>query len=36
MVLPACKLKVNKKTQQIEIESYQNPWKLSNFIVSND
>ncbi|MGC2198274.1 MAG: hypothetical protein WA628_26625 [Terriglobales bacterium] len=35
-VLPACKLKVDKKTQQIEIETYQNPWKLSNFIVSND
>ncbi len=24
-VLPACKLKVDKKTQQIEIETYQNP-----------
>jgi len=35
-VLPACKLKVDKKTQQIEIETYQNPWKLSNFIISND
>jgi hypothetical protein len=35
-VLPACKLKVDKKTQQIEIETFQNPWKLSNFIVSND
>jgi hypothetical protein len=35
-VLPACKLKVDKKTQQIEIETYQNPWKLTNFIVSND
>jgi hypothetical protein len=35
-VLPACKLKVDKKTQQIEIETYQNPWTLSNFIVSND
>jgi hypothetical protein len=35
-VLPACKLTVDKKTQQIEIETYQNPWKLSNFIVSND
>jgi hypothetical protein len=27
---------VNKKTKQVEIETYQNPWKLSNFIVSND
>jgi hypothetical protein len=35
-VLPACKLKVDKKTQQIEIETYQNPRTLSNFIVSND
>ena len=35
-VLPACKLKVDKKTQQIEIETYQNPWDLNNFIVSND
>jgi hypothetical protein len=35
-VLPACKLTVDKKTQQIEIETYQNPWKLSNFIVTND
>jgi hypothetical protein len=35
-VLPACKLKVDKKTQQIEIETYQNPWKLNNFIVTND
>ena len=31
--LPACKLKVNKKTQQIEVESYQNPWKLTNLII---
>jgi len=35
-VLPACKLKVNKKTQQVEIENYQNPWKLSHLRVSND
>jgi hypothetical protein len=35
-VLPACKLTVDKKTQQIEIETYQNPWNLSNFIVTND
>ena len=32
-VLPACKLSVDKKTKQIEIETYQNPWKLTNFIV---
>jgi hypothetical protein len=35
-VLPACKLTVDKKTQQIEIETYQNPWKLTNLMVSND
>src|SRR6516164_864381 len=35
-VLPACKLTVNKKKQQVDIETYQNPWKLSNFIVSKD
>jgi hypothetical protein len=35
-VLPACKLTVDKKTQQIEIETYQNPWDLINFRVSND
>ena len=34
-VLPACKLTVDKKTQQIEIETYQNPWKLTNFMVSS-
>lgn len=32
--LPACKLKVNKKTQQIEVETYQNPWKLTNLRIS--
>ncbi len=35
-VLPACKLTVDKKTQQVEIETYQNPWELINFRVSND
>lgn len=35
-VLPACKLTMNKKTQQIEIETYQNPWKLTNFIISKE
>ncbi len=34
-VLPACKLKLDKK-QQVEIETFQNPWKLTNFIVHND
>jgi len=35
-VLPACRITVNKKKQLVEIETYQNPWKLSNFIISND
>lgn len=35
-VLPACKLTVDKKKQQVEIETYQNPWKLTNIMVSND
>jgi len=34
-VLPACKLKLDKK-QQVEIETFQNPWNLTNFIVHND
>jgi hypothetical protein len=35
-VLPACRITMDKKKQQVEIETYQNPWKLSNFIISND
>ena len=35
-VLPACKLTVNNKTKQIEIETYQNPWKLTNLMISDD
>jgi len=35
-VLPACKLKVNKKKQQVEVETYQNPWKLTHVQVSNN
>jgi len=35
-VLPACRLTVNKKKQQIEVETYQNPWTLTNFIISKD
>jgi len=31
-LLPACRLTVNKKKQQIEIETFQNPWELTNFI----
>ncbi len=32
-LLPACRLTVNKKKQQIEVETYQNPWNLTNFII---
>jgi hypothetical protein len=32
--LPACKLRVDKKTQQLEVETYQNPWKLTNLMIS--
>jgi hypothetical protein len=32
-LLPACELKVDRDKQQIEIESYQNPWTLTNFII---
>jgi hypothetical protein len=35
-VLPACKLTVNKKTQQIDVETYQNPWNLATLTISND
>ena len=35
-VLPACKLTVDKKKQQVNIETYQNLWNLTNLIVHND
>jgi len=35
-VLPACKLTVDKKKQQVEIETYQNPWNLTNLMIHND
>ncbi len=31
-LLPACRLMVNKQ-KQIEIETFQNPWQLTNFLV---
>ena len=34
-LLPACKLTVNKK-KLIEIETYQNPWELTHFIIYKD
>lgn len=35
-VLPACKLTIKKKTKEIEIETFKNPWNLTNFRVSKD
>jgi len=35
-VLPACKLTVNKKKEEVEVETYQNPWNLTNLMISND
>jgi len=35
-ILPACKLKMNKKKQQVEIETFQNPWDLTNFMISKN
>ena len=35
MALPACKLTVDKKTEQIDIETYQNPSNLIDLIISN-
>lgn len=33
-VLPAVRLTVNKKKKQVEIETYQNPWNLTNLMIS--
>ena len=30
VLLPACRFKIDKKTQELEIETYQNPWTLQN------
>jgi hypothetical protein len=32
VLLPACKFMINKKTNELEIENYQNPWKLVNIM----
>ena len=31
-LLPACQLMVNKKTGELEIETFQNPWNMVGFI----
>jgi hypothetical protein len=28
ILLPACQFEINKKTHELEIQNYQNPWKL--------
>jgi hypothetical protein len=35
-VLPACRLTVNKEKNELEIETLQNPWELTNFTISHD
>jgi hypothetical protein len=32
ILLPACQFNVNKKTNEIEIDNFQNPWKLLNVL----
>jgi hypothetical protein len=32
VLLPASQFKINKKTNELEIENYQNPWKLQNIM----
>jgi hypothetical protein len=32
ILLPACRFRIEKKTNELEIENYQNPWKLVNIM----
>jgi hypothetical protein len=32
ILLPACEFKIDKKTKELVIENYQNPWKLTNIL----
>jgi hypothetical protein len=32
ILLPASKFRIEKKTNELEIENYQNPWKLQNIM----
>jgi hypothetical protein len=32
VLLPACQFKIDKKTQELVIENFQNPWKLVNIM----
>jgi hypothetical protein len=31
VLVPACELKIDKKTKELNVKAYQNPWKLFNF-----
>jgi hypothetical protein len=32
ILLPACQFKIDKKTSELVVENYQNPWKLQNIM----
>lgn len=32
-LLPACQFKIDKKTKEVEMENFQNPWKLVDVLV---
>lgn len=32
VLMPACMFKIDKKTQELVVENYQNPWKLVNIM----
>ena len=32
VLLPACRFKIDKKTKELEVEAFQNPWKLTNIM----
>jgi hypothetical protein len=36
VLLPACMFKIDKKTQELVVENYQNPWKLVNIMDRNN
>jgi hypothetical protein len=35
VLLPACQFKIDKKTQELGIDNYQNPWKLVDILDRN-
>lgn len=36
VLMPACMFKIDKKTQELVVENYQNPWKLVNILDRTD